>query len=169
MTFGTRGKGVTTRSNPMVEYLPLDAVSIAKGAVCVMDAGGHLNQATSASAAGSPFFVTVEAVDNSGGSAGDLAVGAVGSGQHVTVEVASDSAALTPGDAVKVSDTDAGEVELFVAGTDAEGIKVGVFLRKEGGTIAKNGSTPFTEEYTDGGDYSVSSAAAGDIIEVRLN
>lgn len=168
MAFGTRGAGVTTRSNPMVEYLPLDAVSIAKGRVATVDAGGHLNQATSADPAGSPFFVTVEAVDNSGGSAGDLACGVVGSGQHVTVEVASDSAALSPGDAVKVSNTDAGKVELFVAGTDAEGIKVGEFLRKEGGTIAKSGTTPFTEEFTDDGDYSVANAAAGDFIEIRI-
>lgn len=170
MAFGTRGPGTTTRSNPMIEYLPLDAVSIAKGVVATVDDGGHLNIATEAAGGeGRPFFVTIEAVDNSAGSAGDLAVGAVGAGQHVTVTVSAGSATLSPGDPVKIG-TDNGEVALYVVGASADpaGEKVGVYLRKEGGTIAKNASTPFTEEFTDAGDYNVGTAVAGDVIEIRI-
>jgi hypothetical protein len=164
MAFNTRGIGTTTRANPSVEYLPLAAENLLKGKVCYTNDAGFATIATSAGSDNRSKFVTVESVDNSGGSAGDLAIGVVGRGQHVTVET---TTILSPGDPVKVT-TD-GKVGLFVVGTDDEGLKVGTYLRREGGTIAKNGSTPFTEEYTDGGDYSVTNAAANDVVEIRID
>lgn len=163
MAYGTRGKGTTTRSNPTVEYLALAAESIAKGVVCFTNDAGYITIATSADSAKRPKFVTIEAVDNSAGSAGDLAVGVVGEGQYVTVQT---TTALSAGDAVKV--TDDGKVGLFVVGSDDINLKVGTYLRKEGGTIAKNSTTPYTEEYTDAGDYNVGNAAANDIVEIRI-
>lgn len=163
MAFGTRPRGTTTRANPTLEYLPLAAESIVKGAVCVTNDAGFITIATSSNSAKRPKFVTVEAVDNSGGSAGDLAVGVVGEGQYVTVET---TTALSPGDPVKV--TDDGKVGLLVVGSDDINLKVGTFLRKEGGTIAKNSTTPFTEEFTDDGDYSPGNAVAEDIVEIRI-
>lgn len=168
MAFGTRGAGVTTRSDPKVEYIGMAVENIAKGVIVQTNLAGFTTIATEATTLlGYPFFVTVEALDNSGGSAGDLAIGQVGAGQFVTVSVSAGSATLSPGDPVKIG-TDNGEVALWVTGTDPEAEKVGVFLRKEGGTIAKNGSTPFTEEFTDGGDYNVGTAVAGNIIEIRI-
>jgi len=168
MAFGTRPAGQTTRPNPSLEYLALSNISIAKGVVAEVNDAGFIVVSTNATSAGRAKFVTIEAVDNSGGAAGDIPVGTVGTGQYVTVTAASDTATLSPGDGVKVSDTDPGEVELFVAGTDAAGLKVGTYLRREGGTIAKNPSTPFTEEFTDDGDFSPGNAVAGDIIEIRI-
>lgn len=166
MAFGTRPAGTTTRSNPLVDYLPLAAENLAKGKVCYTSDAGFITIATNAGSDNRSKFVTVEAVDNSAGSAGDLAIGVVGRGQYVTVET---TTALSPGDPVKVSTTVNGDVELFVVGTDDEGLKVGTFLRKEGGTIAKNSTTPFTEEFTDDGDYSPGNAAANDIVEIRID
>ena len=88
----------------------------------------------------------------------------VGTGEFVTVETES---ALSAGDPVKVSSTN-GNVELLVIGSDDINLKVGTFLRKEGGTIAKNSTTPFTEEFADDGDYSPGNAAANDIVEIRI-
>ncbi len=167
MAFGTRPAGTTTRSDPKVEYFPLAVESIARGVVCYTNNAGFITIAIAASSAGRAHFVTVQAIDNSGGSAGDLAVGIVGDGQFVTVTVSTGSPTLSPGDPLKVG-SDNGEVDLFVVGTDLESLKVGVFLRKEGGTIAKNSTTPFTEDFTDDGDYSPATAVAGDIIEARL-
>lgn len=163
LAFGARVAGTTTRSNPSVEYLPLAAESIARGVVCYTNDAGFITIATSGASAKRPKFVTVEAVDNSAGSAGDVAVGVVGQGQYVTVET---TTALSPGDPVKV--TSNGKVGLLVVGSDDINLKVGTYLRKEGGTIAKNSTTPYTEEFTDDGDYKPADAAANDIVEIRI-
>lgn len=164
MAFGTRQAGTTTRSNPIVEYLALAAESIARGRVCYTNDAGFITIAAAGSSAKRPHFVTIEAVDNSAGDAGDLAVGVVGSGQYVTVQTTS---TLSPGDPVKVSATN-GKVTLFVVGSDDDNLKIGTYLRKEGGTIAKNSTTPYTEEYTDGGDYKPADAAVNDIVEILI-
>lgn len=165
MAFGKRTAGTTTRSNPKIEYPPLAAENLARGRVCYANDAGFITIAVAATSSGRTKFVTVEAVDNSAGSAGDVAIGVVGPGEFVTVETTS---ALSPGDRVKVSSVN-GKVELFVVGTDTEEELVGTFLRKEGGTIAKNSTTPFTEEFTDNGDYSPGNAAANDIVEIRID
>ena len=168
LAFSNRGPGVTTRSNPMVEYHQMAVENIPKGVVVQTNLAGFKTIATEATTLlGYPFFVTIEALDNSGGSTGDLSIGAVGAGQHVTVTVSAGAPTLSAGDPMKIG-TDNGEVTLWVTGTDPEAEKVGVFLRREGGTIAKNSSTPFTEELTDEGDYSVGNAVAGDVIEIRI-
>lgn len=165
MGYGTRAAGTTTRPNPTVEYLPLAVENLAKGRVCVTNDAGYITIATNANSAKRPKFVSIEAVDNSGGSAGDLAIGVVGEGQYVTVET---TGALSPGDPVKVDAAENGKVTLFDVSSDDINLKVGTFLRKEGGTIAKNSTTPFTEEFTDNGDYSPGNAADGDIVEIII-
>lgn len=168
MAFTARGPGVTTRSNPMVEYHKMGVENIAKGLVVQTNLAGFTEIATDATTLlGYPFFVTIEALDNSAGSAGDLTIGQVGAGQHVTVTVSAGAPTLSAGDPVKIG-TDAGEVTLWVTGTDPEAEKVGVYLRREGGTIARASTTPFTEDLTDDGDFGVGNAAAGDVIEIRI-
>lgn len=170
MAFSNRGPGVTTRSNPKTEYLPMAVENIAKGVVVQTNIAGFATIAVEATTLlGSAWFVTTQALDNSGGSAGDLAIGAVGAGEHVTVTVSAGSATLSPGDPVKIG-TDNGEVALYVVGGSADpaGEKIGVYLRREGGTIARAGSTPFAETLTDAGDYGVGTAVAGDVIEIRI-
>lgn len=168
MAFTNRGPGITTRSNPMLEYHAIAVENIAKGVVVQTNLAGFTTIATEATTLlGYPFFVSIEAIDNSGGSAGDLAIGQVGAGQFVTVTVSAGAPTLSAGDPVKIG-TDNGEVTLWVTGSDPEAEKVGVYLRREGGTIAKNVSTPFTEEFTDAGDFSVGNAEAGDVIEIRI-
>lgn len=165
MAFGTRPAGTTTRSNPKVDFLPLAVENLARGKVCYTSDAGFITIAVAATSSGRTKFVTVEAVDNSTGNAGEIAIGVVGPGQFVTVET---ETALSPGDRVKVSSTN-GNVALFVVASDDEKLLVGTFLRKEGGTIAKNSTTPFTEEFTDDGDYSPGNAVANDIVEIRID
>lgn len=165
MAFGTRPAGTTTRANPKIEYIGMAVENVARGVVVVVDDTGFITIATAALATGRTKFVTVEALDNSGGSAGDIAIGVVGPGQFVTVETVS---ALVAGDRVQISATD-GKVNRFIPGTDNEEDLVGTFLRKEGGVIAKNATTPFTEEFTDDGDYDVGDAVANDIVEIRID
>lgn len=168
MAFSTRGAGVTTRSNPRVEYHNMAVENIAKGVIVQTNLAGFTTIATEATTLlGYPFFVTVEALDNSGGSAGDLQIGQVGAGEFVTVSVSAGSATLSAGDPVKIG-TDNGEVTLWVTGADPESEKVGVFLRKEGGVITRAAGTSDDELFTDAGDYGVGNAVAGDIIEIRI-
>ncbi len=167
MAFGTRPAGTTTRANPKVEYLPQAATNIPRGSVCfVNDAGFIQEAATGTGSDNRTKFVSVQALDNSGGAAGDLAIGVVGPGQFVTVET---TTTLVPGDRVIVSTTVDGKVERYVPATSVAAELVGTFLRKEGGTIAKDVSTPFTEEFTDDGDYSPGTAAINDIVEIRID
>ena len=165
MAFGTRPAGTTTRANPKLEYIGLKAENLLRGKVCYVDDTGFITIAVAATSIGRTKFVTVEALDNSGGSDGDIAIGVVGPGQFVTVET---SGALVAGDRVKVSGTN-GLVERYIPGTDLEDALVGTFLRKEGGVIAKNATTPFTEEFTDDGDYDAGDAVANDIVEIRID
>lgn len=166
MAYGSMPAGQTTRSNPKVDYYPVDAsTKITKGDVCHVNSSGYFQTATSSSYNGNAPFVCVVTADNTSGAAGAIAVAVVGEGQFVTVKTDS---ALNPGDSVKVSASNDGRVTAFVAGTDAIELKVGVFTRKEGGIITKNSTTPYTEQFTDAGDYNVGAAASGDIVEIWL-
>lgn len=147
---------------PRIENMPLAAESIAKGRVCYTSDAGFITIAVAGSSAKRPHFVTIKAVDNSGGSAGDLYVPIVGQGQQVTVQTKS---ILQPGDAVKVAATD-GMVTLFVVGTDDENLKIGTYIGKEPGLYAKDGSAPYAEGYTN--DYTSVDAAVDDIVIIEL-
>ena len=171
MAFNTRGAGVTTRSNPKTEYGLMAVENIAKGLVVQTNLAGFTEIATEATTLlGYPFFVTTQALDNSGGSAGDLTIGKVGAGEFVTVNVDATAPILSHGDPVKVGAT-AGHVTLWVTGSDPEAEKIGVFLRKEGGIITRAANTSDDELFTDGGDYGVGNtlnATADQIIEIRI-
>lgn len=159
--------GQTTRSNPKIDYYPVEAsTKITKGDVCHVDTSGFFITATSSTYNGNSPFVCVVTADNSSGAAGAIAVAVVGINQFVTVKTDS---ALNPGDSVKVSTSNPGRVTKFTPGTDNEDLKVGTFTRKEGGIITKNSTTPYTEQFTDVGDYSVGAAAIGDIVEIILD
>lgn len=147
---------------PKVELFTLSNINLVKGRVCATDTAGHIVLAT-ASMEGENFCVNIEAVDNSGGSAGDLRVTVVTApGQQVTVQT---KGILSNGDPVKVSAT-AGMVELFVVGTDPEGEKVGTYIGVEPGLYEKDSSTPFAESYT--GDFTSRDAAVDDIVIIEL-
>ena len=167
MGYQSRGAGVTTRPNPIAEYLKMGAVNLAKGKVVRNDSTGHLIESTTLTA-GSPYFVTIQALDNSAGTAGGEVIGVVGSGQFVTVQIQAAATTLYPGDAVKSSTTTIGTVAKFVDGTDAEGLKIGTYLRNEGGIFARSTTTPFNESLSVDGDYDPGTAVANEIIEIRI-
>ena len=77
------------------------------------------------------------------------------------------STILKAGDPVKSSTTVAGDVAKFVAGTDAEGLKVGYYVGKEAGTFDRDTSTPFGETLV-GTRINPVDAAATDIVAIRL-
>ena len=158
-------RGMPMSIPPKVDSFPLSNISIAKGEVCMTDDAGFIVVATNAaSSENRPFFCTIEAVDNSGGSAGDLAVSVVGSGQRVTVQT---KGILEPGDPVKVSAT-AGMVELLViGGTDPAGERVGRYIGIEPGVYVKDVATPFAESYTDNAKPEVN-AAVDDVVIIEL-
>ncbi len=147
---------------PRVETYPLDAINLPKGRVCITNAAGFVALAAAADS-GFKFHVSIEAVDNSGGSAGDLRVTVVTApGQQVTVQT---KGILEPGDPVKISSTD-GMVELYVTGTDASNLLVGSFIGIEPGLYTKDVATPFAESYT--GDFASRNAAVDDIVIIEL-
>ncbi len=151
---------------PKVYSYPLSNISIAKGEVCMTDDAGFIVVATEAAGSeGRPFFVAIEAVDNSGGSAGDLAVTVVGQGQVVTVQTKS---ILEPGDPVKVAST-AGMVTLYVVGASADphGEIVGRYIGIEPGKYVKDVATPFAESFTDNSKPEVN-AAVDDVVVIEL-
>ena len=47
-------------------------------------------------------------------------------------------------------------------------IQVGTYFGKEGGLVAKAGSSPYLESYTDNQDFPPVAAADGDVIEVLI-
>lgn len=167
MAFGTTPAGTITKEQTRLstKRLPVAAsTNIVKGNVCTTDSSGNIVKAVSTSAAGKEWYVALEPADNSSGAAGDISVPLAQKGHFVTVVA---DGAINPGDPVKNSTT-AGRVIAFVTGTDAEGLKVGIYQGKEGGTIAKAGSTPYLESFTDSENFVPVAAAAADVIEVLL-
>lgn len=148
---------------PRIEQMPLAAEAIAKGRVCYTNDAGFITIAQAGSSAKRPHFVTTEAVDNSGGSPGDLYVPVVvGRGQQVTVQT---KTTLSPGDPVKVGATD-GMVALFDVALDDENLKIGTYIGKEPGLYAKDSGSPYAESYTT--DYTSADAAIDDIVIIEL-
>lgn len=150
--------------NFIAEYYPINAENIAKGKLLVKDASNNLKIAPTTAVDGSVYFVSIEAKDNSGGSAGDLSIGVAKSGDIVGVQT---KAALKPGDPVKSSTGTAGTVMGFVEGTDAEGLKVGYYVGKEAATFSRGSTTPYQEKLN-GSRIKPADAADGDIVAIRL-
>lgn len=167
MTFGLTPAGTITKEQTRLstKRLPVkNGVNIAKGDVCYVTTLGYVDQATSSIAAGSEWFVALEPANNTSGTSGAISVPLAQKGHFVTVTA---DGAIQPGTPVKATST-AGRVVAFVTGTDAEGLKVGIYQGKEGGVIAKSGSTPYLESYTDNEDFVPVACAQNDVIEVLL-
>jgi len=167
MAFGLTPAGTITKEQTRLSIKRLPVVSsgnIAKGDVCYVDINGWVNQATNSTAAGSEWFVALEPANNSSGTNGAISVPLAQKGHFVTVVA---GGTIQPGTPIKMN-TVAGQVVAFVTGTDAEGLKVGIYQGKEGGTIAKSGSTPYLESYTDSENFVPVSCSSADVIEVLL-
>lgn len=150
--------------NFIAEYYPINAVSLAKGVLAVKIGASNLAISPTTPVAGSEYFVTIEAKDNSGGSAADLSIGVAKRNDIVGVVT---STILIAGDPVKSSLTVTGQVEKFIVGTDAEGLKVGYYVGKEAATFARAGTTPFAETLN-GTRINPVDAAATDVVAIRL-
>jgi len=167
MAYGTTPAGTITKEQTLLttRRLPVAAsTNVAKGNVCTINSSGDIVVATSSTSAGATWFVALAAADNSSGAAGDITVPLAAKGHFVTVVA---DGAIKAGSPVKMSST-AGRVVDFVEGTDAEGLKVGTYIGKEGGSISKSGSTPYLESFTDSEVFIPVAAAAGNVIEVLL-
>jgi hypothetical protein len=155
-------RGLPQSIPPRVENFPLSNINVAKGEVVNTDTAGDMVVATVANSPKKQHFVTIEAVDNSGGSAGDLHVAVVGQGQQVTVQTKS---ILSPGDPVKIAATD-GMVALFDVALDDDNLRIGHYVGKEPGTYLKDSATPFAESYEN--DFTSLDCAVDDIVIIEL-
>jgi len=168
MAFGLTPAGTITKEQTRlsIKRLPVKTgVNIAKGNVCFVNISGWVDIAATGTAAGSEWFVALEPANNTSGTNGAISVPLAQKGHFVTV-IADD--VIYPGTPIKISGSNAGLVVPFVVGTDAEGLKVGIYQGKEGGVIAKSGSTPYLESYTDNEDFVPVVCAQNDVIEVLL-
>lgn len=165
MAYGTTGAGTITKEQTLLSIRRLAAgatQNIVKGNVVVFnETDGDVDIATGVSEG--QHFVALESVDNGAGASGDLYVPVAVPGHYVTVVTAGP---LKPGQ--KVVPTAAGEVTAYVNITHAPGDEIGIYLGKEGGTIAKAGTTPFDESFTDGADFQPVDAVANDVVEILL-
>lgn len=165
MAFGLTGAGTITKEQTLLSIRRIgvaDSTLITKGEVVNQDAGGDLITSTTTPVQG-PHYVALETVDNSTGADGDLQCAVAVAGHYVTVI---SGGVIRPGDYVQESTTTAGEVITDAGG--AEGLRVGIYFGKEGGTIAKAATTPFLEDFTDGADFIAADAADEDVIEILL-
>lgn len=168
MAFGTTGAGTITKEQTLhsIRRLPIAAATtITKGNVCELNVNGELIVSPTTQTDNIPHFVALETVDNSAGAANALYAPVAVKGHFVTVIA---DGAIEAGEQVKVSGSTAGQVVEATHGTDDKSLIVGIYWGKEGGTIAKAGSTPYAESYTDGADFSPAAAADGDVIEIEL-
>lgn len=167
MAYGTTPAGTITKEQTLLttRRLPVAAATnIVKGNVCTIDTSGNVVVATSA-AAGKAWYVAIANADNSSGIAGAISVPLAAKGHFVTVVA---DGAINAGSPVKIAST-AGRVVDFVEGTDDEGLKVGYYIGKEGGSVSKSGSSPYLESFTDSEVFLPVAAASGNVIEVLLN
>lgn len=168
MAFGLTPAGTITKEQTRLstKRLPVKTgINIAKGNVCFVDISGWVDIAATGTAYGSEWFVALEPANNTSGTNGAISVSLAQKGHFVTVVA---DGAIYPGTPIKISGSNAGLVVAFVPGTDAEGLKVGIYQGKEGGVIAKGGSTPYLESYTDDEDFVPVVCAQNDVIEVLL-
>lgn len=125
------------------------AQNIARGTACFLIDGNVTIALAAAAAAGHAPFVPIESVDNSGGSAGDTEMSGVVAPQRVALRVEASSAALDPGEYVKISAT-GGQVEKWVPTTDADNLKYARYLGREAALLDRAVLTPFDETLTAG-------------------
>ena len=150
--------------NFIAEYYPINAVNLAKGKLLAKIGASNLQISPTTPVAGTEYFVSIESKDNSGGSDGDLSIGVAKRNDIVGIVT---TTILIPGDPVKSSTSVTGQVEKFVVGTDAEGLKVGYYVGKEAGTFDRASSTPFAETLV-GTRINPVDAAATDVVAIRL-
>lgn len=165
MAFGLTGAGTITKESTLLSIRRIGVAAneiITKGNVVIPDAGGDLIVQTTTPVQG-PHYVALETVDNTGGADNDLQCPVAVAGHYVTVIA---DAAITPGAYVQGATSTAGQVITDAGG--AEGLRVGIYFGKEGGTIAKGGSTPFLETLSDDADFVAVDAADGDVIEILV-
>jgi hypothetical protein len=165
MAYGTTGAGTITKENPLLSIRRLSikaATTLTKGEVCVLDgASGDLITQTTTPADG-PHFVALETVVNSG-SADDLQCPVAAKGHYVTVIA---DGVIEVGENVQAATSTAGQVIVW-SGSESDEI-VGVYTGKEGGSVAKAGTTPYAETFTDSADFKPVECADGDVIEILL-
>lgn len=167
--YGTTPAGTITKEQTLlsIRRLPVEgAVNIVKGNVCtIKESTGNVIIAATTPVAGSPWFVALENANNTSGTDGAISVPLAVKGHFVTVVA---DGVIYPGNPVKTSGSTAGQVVAFDQGTDAEGLKVGIYWGKEGGKVTKDSVTPYDEERTDAADFVPVVCADGDIIEIEL-
>lgn len=150
--------------NFIAEFYPINAVNLAKGVVLAKIGASNLAISPTTAVAGTQYFVSTEAKDNSGGAAAGLSIAVAKQNDIVAVVT---TTILIAGDPVKTSTSVAGQVEKFVVGTDAEGLKVGYYVGKEAGTFDRASTTPFRETLV-GTRINPVNAAATDVVAIRL-
>ena len=163
MAFGLIPAGTITRETIIsTRRIPIaGTTTITKGNVCELS-GGYLANSGTGVTADVNHFVALETIDNSGGSAGDLSAPVAVSGHYVTVVA---DGVIRPGARVQVSATTAGQVITAAGDIDQQ---LGWYTGKEGGIIAKAGTTPYQETFTDDSDFPPVACADGDVIEIYL-
>jgi len=166
--------GVITKEQTLhtIRRLPVAGTqNIAQGDLCILDAQGYLVQAISSNGnpgypatTGVEYFVALQAANNTSGTDAAITCPVAVRGHFVTVVA---GAAIKPGAVVKPYTT-AGQVTQFVSGTDAEGLRAGIYWGKEGGVISKSATTPYLESFTDTEDFPPVACSAADIVEIQL-
>lgn len=141
------------------------STNITKGQVCELNATHFLITSPVTQTAEVAHFVALANADNSAGAAGDISAPVAVVGHYVTVTA---DGAINPGRRVVISAATAGQVIEYAATSHAIDQVVGMYVGKEGGKIAKSGSTPFLESYTDNADFPPVAAADGDVVEILL-
>jgi hypothetical protein len=167
--FNATPLGVITKEQTLLstQRLPVaNATNIAQGKLLTYAAAeAGLIVAPTTPVAGSSWFVALADADNTAGSEGDISCPVAVRGHFVTVKA---DGVIAPGQPVKSSTNVAGSVMAFVEGTDAEGLKVGIYWGKEGGQVTIDSVTPFEEVFSDNENFMPVDAATGDTIEVEL-
>ncbi len=167
MAYGTTAAGTITKEQTLlsIRRLPIAAATtITKGNVCELNSSGELIVSPTTQTDNIPHYVALETVVNSGAANAASCPVAV-KGHFVTVVA---DGTIEPGNQVKVSGSTAGQVVVATHGTDDKNLIVGIYWGKEGGTVAKGGSTPWLESLTDAADFTPATAADGDVIEIEL-
>ena len=163
MAFGLIPAGTITRETIIsTRRIPVKAATtITKGNVCELSSG-YLVASPTAATVDVNHFVSLETIDNSAGSDGDLTAPVAVSGHYVTVVA---DGVIRPGARVQISASTAGQV--ITAGATITK-QLGWYTGKEGGVINEDSSTPYQETFVDSGDFPPVACADGDIIEIYL-
>ena len=167
MAYGTTAAGTITKEQTLlsIRRLPIaSATTITKGEVVELNANGELITSPTSQTDNIPHYVALETVVNSG-AANALSCPVAVKGHFVTVVA---DGTIEPGNQVKVSGSTAGQVVVATHASDDKNLIVGIYWGKEGGTVAKGGSTPWLESLTDAADFTPATAADDDVIEIEL-